>query len=186
VAGWLVGDPALGVSVGTLLEVYFLVSFPTGGSRFPEGSTATVVAVATSSAVEASGAVPLGVAFGLIWGQVGGYSITGLRRLNGWLVPEPTDGDAEAGRVVRAHVGALFLDMTRAAVVTLMGVAAGRASMALVGARWPLGAEASSGLLLVGAAVSLGILLRDLGGFRARRVLFVAGVALALVGGRFL
>ena len=44
--GWLLGDPATGVAVGAILELYLLVSFPTGGSRFPEGATATVVAVA--------------------------------------------------------------------------------------------------------------------------------------------
>ena len=42
------------------------------------------------------------------------------------------------------------------------------------------------GLLLVGGAVSAGILLRDVGGFRRRRVAFVAGLALGILGTRFL
>ena len=45
-AGWVLGDPATGLLVGALLELYLLVSFPSGGARFPEGATATVVAVA--------------------------------------------------------------------------------------------------------------------------------------------
>jgi hypothetical protein len=42
------------------------------------------------------------------------------------------------------------------------------------------------GLLLVGGAVSAGILLRDLGGFRRRRVWFAAGLGLGIVGARLL
>jgi hypothetical protein len=42
------------------------------------------------------------------------------------------------------------------------------------------------GLLLVGGSVSMGILLRDLGGFRRRSVLIVAGMALGILGARFL
>jgi hypothetical protein len=38
----------------------------------------------------------------------------------------------------------------------------------------------------VGGAVSGGILLRSLGGFRRRRVLFAVGLLLGLVGARFL
>jgi len=37
--GWVLGDPALGFTIGAVLELYLLVSFPTGGSRFPEGAT---------------------------------------------------------------------------------------------------------------------------------------------------
>ena len=48
--GWMLGDPALGLLIGTVLELYLLVSFPSGGARFPEGTTATVVAVATAHA----------------------------------------------------------------------------------------------------------------------------------------
>ena len=51
---------------------------------------------------------------------------------------------------------------------------------------WPLSPSASTGLLLVGGAVSAGILLHDLGGFRRRRLIFVAGLALGIVGTRFL
>ena len=186
IAGWLVGDPALGISVGAILELYLLVSFPTGGSRFPEGPTATVVAVASAAAVGEPGALPAAVAFGLVWGQLGGYTVTGLRRLNGHLVPEPDGGQTHPGRVVRAHFAALALDLGRGGLVTATGVIVGRLVVGLAARTWPLSVEASTGLLLVGAAVSLGILLRDLGGFGARRVLFVAGMALAIVGARIL
>lgn len=182
--GWLLGDPSLGLLVGALLELYLLVSFPSGGAQFPEGATATVVAVATATALEGTGAVPLGVATGLVWGQVGGITVTSLRRLNGLLVP-----DSEArhpGRLAAAHVAAMFLDGVRGALVTMSGVALGRWGMPRLASGWPLESEDSLGLLLVGGAVSAGILLRAIGGFRRHRVLFATGMALGLVGARFL
>lgn len=182
--GWLLGDPSLGLVVGALLELYLLVSFPSGGARFPEGATATVVAVACALAVDGPGAIPLGVATGLVWGQVGGFSVTVLRRLNGRLVSDADAGTPE--RLVRAHLAAMALDALRGATVTLVGAALGRWSVAWLADGWPLEGEDSLGLLLVGGAVSGGIFLRDLGGFRRRRVLFATGMAVGLVGARFL
>ena len=51
---------------------------------------------------------------------------------------------------------------------------------------WPLNLSDSNGMLLVGAAVSGGILLRSLGGFRQRKVFFMAGLALGIIGARLL
>ncbi len=53
--GWLLGDPPLGFTIGAVLELYLLVSFPTGGSRFPEGATATVVAAASAAGASEPG-----------------------------------------------------------------------------------------------------------------------------------
>ena len=65
-------------------------------------------------------------------------------------------------------------------------LAGGRAALGIADAQWPVDAGVSTGVLYVGAAVSLGILLHDLGGFRRRRVAFVLGLALGIVGARFL
>jgi len=183
-AGWATGDPTLGLLVGALLEIYLLVSFPTGGARFPEGATATVVAVATAAATDGVGAIPLAVAVGLVWGHIGGITITWLRRLNGRLVPAPDGVHPES--VTRAHLGAVGLDFLRAVLLTGVGIVLGRAAVALVVRAWPLGARDSMGLLLVGGAVSAGIFLRSLGGFRRRRLLFMGGVVLGILGARFL
>ena len=184
--GWMLGDPALGLLIGTVLELYLLVSFPSGGARFPEGTTATVVAVATASVSSAPGALPLAIAIGLVWGQIGGFSITALRRANGFIVPEPADAHADAGRVAAAHLGAVGLDFVRGVLITGTGVAIGRFVVARLAVAWPLGEREGFALMLAGAAVSVGILLHDLGGFRERRVLFVAGLALGILGVRFL
>jgi len=85
-----------------------------------------------------------------------------------------------------AHLGAVLIDFARGAVVTLLGVAAGRAVVNLLHGPWALSPSASMGLLLVGGAASAGILLRDLGGFRRRKTWFAAGLALGVLGARFL
>jgi mannose/fructose/N-acetylgalactosamine-specific phosphotransferase system component IIC len=186
IVGWALGEPTLGLAIGAMLELYLIVSFPTGGSRFPEGSTATVVAVAAAGGVEAAGAVPLAIGVGLVWGQVGGASITRLRQLNSRLAPEPDDPSHGPRRIVAAHLGAIALDFLRGSVVTATGVWVGRLVVPALTHSWPLSPTASTGLLLAGGAVSAGILLRDLGGFRRRRIAFVAGLALGLVGASLL
>jgi mannose/fructose/N-acetylgalactosamine-specific phosphotransferase system component IIC len=182
--GWILGDPGTGLVVGTFLEAYLLVSVPSGGSRHPEGATATVVAVAAASAADTAGAIPLAVAAGLVWGQLGGFTVTVQRRLNGRIVPEPDARDPS--RVALAHGAAIASDFVRGALVTLVGAGAARWGVAALAAGWPLDSGDTRGLLVVGGAVSAGILLRNLGGFRRRRILFVAGLALGLVGARLL
>ncbi len=182
--GWVMGDPTTGLVIGALLELYMLVSFPTGGSRFPEGATATVAAVATAVGSDAPGAFPIAMAIGLVWGHLGGLSISWLRRLNGHLVPDRNARHPQ--RVTGLHLGAVALDFLRGTVVTAFGITAGREAVRALGEGWPLDGGDSVGLLLVGGAASAGILLRSLGGFRRRRVLFMAGVALGILGAWFL
>ncbi len=178
--GWILGDPGLGLLLGALLELYLLVSFPVGGARFPEGPTATVVAVASAAGASGIGAIPVAMAVGLIWGRFGGWTITSLRRLNGRLVPEPGEEGAGPGRVVTAHLGAIGLDFLRGALVTFAGVLVGGPVVRSLAPAWPISVPDSVGLLLVGGAVSCGILLRSLGGFRRRKAVFAIGMALGL------
>jgi len=185
-AGWVVGDPAPGMTVGAILELYLLVSLPTGGSRFPEGATATVVAVASAAVSVAPGAVPLGVAVGLVWGQLGGFTVTWLRHANSKIVPEPTRAPRRSRDVTSAHALGLLLDFARGAVVTLTGLVVGRAVVGGFAAAWAVAPGASTGILLLGGTVSAGILLRDLGGFRKRHALLATGVALGVLGARLL
>ncbi|MDZ7779887.1 MAG: PTS sugar transporter subunit IIC [Gemmatimonadota bacterium] len=188
-AGALVGDPLLGGLIGAVFEVYLLVSFPTGGSRFPEGATATVVAVGSSAGLgaEGGGALALAIAVGLAWGHVGGLSISWLRQVNGHIVSrQGRHGGRSPSRVTALQVGAIALDFARAALVVGTGLVVGRAALTAFAPAWPLDMRGSVGLVLVGASVSLGILLRDFGGFRKNRIGFVIGIALGLVGARFL
>jgi hypothetical protein len=118
----------------------------------------------------------------LIWGQVGGFTISLLRRMNGQFVPEPAT--ASSRTVSIAHRLALGFDLIRGVVLTYGGVVIGRGLVQALAGSWPLPMDDTSGLLLVGGAVSAGILLRSLGGFRRRSVLFAAGLALGFIGTR--
>ena len=180
VAGWLVGDPLTGIAAGALLELYLIVAFPTGGAAFPEGATATVVAVGTAATFDVPGALPAGVALGLLWGQVAAFSVTGHRRVVTRLVESSAAGpDRAPGRTIAA---AVTLDFLRGTVVTAAGLGTGVVALGPWLSAWPLGVEASKGLLLVGGAVSAGIFVNDLGGVRARGGWLALGVLLGVAG----
>ena len=185
-SGWLAGDPVSGFLVGVVLEIYLLVAFPVGGARFPEGATATVVAAVTVTAHPGPGAFAVGVGFGLVWGQLGGWTISAMRTLNGWIAPDPAAPALRPARVVGGHLFAVLLDFARGAMVTGTGVwVAGQVVVRFAGS-WPLVQEDTVGLFLVGAAVSVGILLRSFGGLARRRALFLGGLTMGVAGGVFL
>jgi mannose/fructose/N-acetylgalactosamine-specific phosphotransferase system component IIC len=183
--GWLAGSPATGIAVGAILELYLLVSIPMGGARFPDGSAATVVAVACAAPLEGPGAIPLSIAVGLVWGQVAGATITTQRHLNTHLVPESGE-PVTPSRVRVGHLAAIAADFFRAAGVTGVGVVVGRLVVGAAVAAWPLASGPSTALLLVGGSVSLGIFLNDLGGLRHRGLWLAAGMLLGLLGAQIL
>jgi hypothetical protein len=117
-----------------------------------------------------------------VWGQLAGVSITWLRHLNSRLVPDPARGAPSTGRVSAAHLAAVALDYARGVLVTMAGVVLALPVVRALAAAWPIPADDTHGLLLVGAAVSVGILLGDLGGFRRHRAALAAGFATALLG----
>ena len=175
--GWTVGHPAEGFLTGAILEVYLLVSFPVGGSRFPEGAPAAVVASALAASSEHPGGMALGIAVGLVWGQIGAYSATVLRTANARLFPDPATDTVTAVAVVKAHLTGVLLDFLRGAIVTAAGLLFGGAVLYLA-PLWPLEEADTRGLLLVGGAVSLGVLLRSFGGVRRRGLLFASGLGM--------
>lgn len=179
--GFLLGTPAAGCALGALLEVYLLVSFPTGGARFPEAAPATVAAVVAGAAGTA-GALAVALAMALVWGQVAGLSTTLLRIVNGRLaVPE---GDRRTpSRVVAGHVGALLLDLGRGTALTAAAIWTSRLAVERAGPAWPIGPDPTRGLLLLGGMVSLGVLIRSFGGLRRRLRVLGAGLAVGLVMG---
>lgn len=185
-AGSMVGDPVTGFLAGVILEIYLLVAFPVGGARFPEGATGTIVAAVAAASEPGPGALALGVALGLVWGQVGGWTISGMRTLNAALAPDAAAPHLSPARVVGAHLLSILLDFARGTIVTGVGVWFAVNAVARLGERWPLGPNDTLGLLLVGAAVSVGILLRSFGGLARRRALFLTGLSLGIAGGLLL
>lgn len=179
-AGWLLGSPADGFAVGVLLEVYLLVAFPVGGARFPEGAPATVVAV-YAAGLGGGGALAIGIAAGLVWGQIAGAAATGVRTLNARLVA--TGAELTPRSLELRHLGAVGLEGVRGCAVTAAGILTGSWAVRTFAAHWPLDEQATLGLLLLGGVVSLGILLRAFGGLRRRARFVASGLALGLLAG---
>jgi len=183
VAGAVLGDPLLGAQVGGILELFLLVAVPAGGGRMPEGGTATVVAVAAAASFPAPSGIALGVAGGLMWGLVGGWSQTRLRVRNGGIVPVPGDEGVAPDRVRRAvHLG-LGLDFARGAVLTGAGAGVALLLTPYLAPSWPLDRIPTSALLLLGGLVSIGVVLRGVGLSRRTAALFGAGTLLGVLSG---
>jgi hypothetical protein len=106
-------------------------------------------------------------------------STTVQRTLNSGIVA-PLGRSPHARRVEGGHLLALLLEFLRGAVVTATGVVAGRLATRALAPHWPLDAASTRGFLLLGGLVSLGVLLRSLGGLERRVKLVGVGIA---VGG---
>ncbi len=182
-AGWVLGDPVLGLLVGGILELYFIPVFPVGGGDFPEGGPPAVVAVAAAAALPGAGGVALGVFLGFLWSRLGMASTAVFRRVNGLLVPDPARVEASPLRIVGAQVGAISLDFVRGGVLTLLGLlVAGWTAPRLEGI-WPLGPSVTLSLLALGASIPAGGFLQVLGGWKGKGLLFGMGVLGSVLAG---
>lgn len=185
-AGSLAGDPVAGATVGALLEVYLLVSVPSGGGRYPEPGPAAVVAGAGFAWIPTSGGFAGAVAVALVLGWVGSVTQSWQRSVLGRLVPDPAEGPVARAEVRRAHFRGLAVDLARGALLTAGGLLLVGTSHEVVAAAWPLDATHTRGLFVPGALVSLGVVAR---GFqlqgRARWLLFAGGLAAGYLLGRF-
>ncbi len=161
IIGFLLGDPVFGAQVGALLELQLLVVVPAGGGRYPEGSVAASVAVATGLAAVPEAALPVGVALGLLAGWLGGVTQSGMRKLNGRTVPIPGEVEVGPGRIRTAVYLGITLDFLRAAGLTLLIVGLARPVVPLWTEGWAWPAGWVGGLLLGSAMVSAGVLLRE-------------------------
>lgn len=134
VAGAIVGDPATGVLVGMVLELFALEVLPVGGARYPDFGPAAVAGTAAAAHAPLPEIGP-GIALGLLVAYVGDWSIVALRRWNTRRVHAAAAaldaGDLRA--VSRMQLGGILRDALRAAVLTTGGLAC-----ALAMRRWPL------------------------------------------------
>lgn len=173
--GWILGDPFLGLLVGGLIELYFIPTFPVGGSDFPEGGPPTLVGVVAATGVGGAGGIALGVVVGLVWSRLAAVSIHFLRRANGRIIPDPTREVVSSRGIVWAHLACVALDFCRGAALTLIGLAAARWTSGALPGLWPLSPSLTLGLLILGASLPAGAFVRSMGGWRKRGVLFAAG-----------
>ncbi len=135
VAGWLLGDPLLGLRVGVVLELFALDVLPIGASRYPDYGPATVAAVAAGVGHPWEWALGVCTAVGLAMSLVGRWSLEQLRRRNALAAQAASAalsaGDAEVVR--RLHLSALGRDAVRSLLLTGAGLLLAR----LLGAKIP-------------------------------------------------
>lgn len=152
-AGAILGDPLSGMWVGVLLELLTLQQLPVGAVRVWDLGPAAVAGAAAAAAVP-GGAVQtnlLGLGLACLVGWAGGWTVHGLRHLNGALVGSLGGSPVTAGRVARRHLLAMGLDFVRAAALTGAGIWLGRLAMGALAAG-PV-ALLGFGYVLVAAAV---------------------------------
>lgn len=186
VAGTLLGDPAAGLRVGVLLELFALDVLPIGAARYPDYGPATVAATAVAAGSPWELSLGLAGTVGLLVSVVGGWSLQQLRRRNAEAVQRRTAALAagESAAIRRLQYGGIARDAVRSALLTAVGLlAASSADRLLVLDRRT---AISLTLVLVGAglAAALGGALRSAGRSRRRRWLaagLVLGFALAVL-----
>lgn len=181
-AGWLLGDAALGLQIGAILELFQLAGVPAGGARVPESGPASVVAVAVAIAAAGPAGLALGLVAGLVVSEIGGMTV-GLHRHMVARVFGRTDPEfMTAGQLGAVHISSVLMDFVRGVVVTAVGLVVGGWLSGLLASRWPLPYETTMALILIGASVHLGALLRGFGGWKSRRAVFLVGLVAGIVG----
>jgi mannose/fructose/N-acetylgalactosamine-specific phosphotransferase system component IIC len=152
VAGAIAGDPAAGVLVGMVLELYALEVVPVGGARYPDFGPAAVAGTVAVVGAPA-GEIGPGIAIGLLVAYLGDWSIVGLRRWNtGRVRAAATALDAGDLRTIsRVQLGGIVGDGVRSALLTGAGL-----GLALAARAWtPLDARGAHLLTAVLAGVGL-------------------------------
>ncbi len=147
VAGWLVGDPATGLTIGVILELFALESVAIGAARYPDYGAATVGAVVASSGIEGPGLTGIAVVLGLVLASVGGWTLDRLRHANATSVRrrEASLRTGDPVAVVALQYGGLLREVIRSvtlSVLALLSAVAVRTAPALPD--W-----AATGLLMV-------------------------------------
>ena len=181
-AGGLLGEPALGIQLGTILELFHLAGVPSGGSRVPEAGPASVVAVALAATTSGPAALALGVTAGLLVSELGGLTVGAQRHLNMVLTTRVESGRVSSHRLGGVHLLAMLLDFARGGLITVVGVLAGTRVIGIVADGWTLSFESTMAIMVAAASIHLGALLRGFGGGRSRRAVFVIGLIAGIVG----
>ena len=123
-AGLLLGDVGAGLRVGVIFELFQYDILPVGATRYPEYGPATVVAVAAAHSFALPFSIGLATVVGLVTAMAGGVSLQALRRLNTRAVaaaaPALETGDPRV--LYRLHFAGAARDLTRAALVTVLGL----------------------------------------------------------------
>jgi PTS system mannose-specific IIC component len=128
VAGAFAGSAVLGLLLGAIVELFALEMLAVGASRYPEWGSASVVGgvlIGAGAAVHPlAPTLAASIVATLVVAWLGGWSMYGLRKLNGIVarraIPALERGDGSA--VARVQLLGLTSDFARAALLTGLGV----------------------------------------------------------------
>lgn len=155
--GAVVGSPSAGFVAGAALELLSLAHPPFGAARYPDTGPAGVVAGAGYAAASASAAA-LAAALIVGWavGWIGARTVHALRRLNARLLEPVSELAADPRRLERRHVGAIALDLGRAALLTAGFALPAILAVRLADGAAPGAARATAALLVFALAGATG------------------------------
>ena len=117
-AGWWLGDSAVGLEIGAMLELFHLAGVPAGGTRVPESGPASVVAVAVSISAGGLAGLALGLVAGLAVSEIGAMTVGVQRHMATVLFGRMESGSVTASKLTAAHLSSVLLDFVRGVVVT--------------------------------------------------------------------
>jgi PTS system mannose-specific IIC component len=184
-AGALAGQPAAGLLVGAVLELFALETLPVGASRYPEWGSASVVGGALFAAQPdgGAGALCMSVLCALATAYVGGVSMVVLRRLNGQLARAQLDRLAagSARTVVGLQLAGLGFDLLRGFGLTVVALGISLPLLHSAVDQWSVDGRLSRAVVVGLAATVAGAAVWKL--FHAvprARWLFAGGIAVGL------
>ena len=178
--GLIFGNAPAGLALGAVLEIMAFVILPFGATRYPESGTAAAAAGAAYGSTAVTALEPslllLALAFALIWEQIAGATVIGLRRYNERAVaPLPNQSNA-ADLVTRRHISALALDYLRALLVVLAGAALCTIMLRSTADFFALSDQWSSRVITVALLAMLGATLPLFGGLRQKSIAYGIGI----------
>lgn len=183
IAGYLLGDPAAGMSAGVVLELISLNQLPIGANRGWDTAPASIAAAAVA-ALSSGGAVTLVVAvgFGVLVGWVGGWTVHLMRHAIARLVAAGESQRPIAASVLSArHLSAMAIDFARAAVLTLVALLLGAPLASGFEFSGAAAAVAATMLVLICVGLALGSDMRMMAKGRTVVMAFTVGLLVSAV-----
>lgn len=182
--GALAGDITSGLVAGAVLEMIALEMLPVGASRYPEWGTASVVGGAMAAALYTlPGAAVVAIFASIATAWAGGWSMYGLRRLNGVWVRREREGleSGRPGSVTGLQLRGLTADLVRGFFLTLIALLIWIPVAAWVLSHWTLGRTPSHVVLAaVAAAVAGSAAWRISQGVSMARWCFLGGLVVGI------
>ncbi len=124
----------------------------------------------------------MGLVAGLVFSEIGGMTVTLQRHMVARVFGRTDSRSMTAPKLTAVHISSVAVDFVRGVVVTAVGLIVGGWLSGVLASRWPLPYETTVALILVGAFVHLGALLRGFGGWKSRRAVFLVGLVAGIVG----